>query len=198
MAICLIYVINNKNSLNHVTLQKQPHEVFCKKKCSQEFCKIHKKTPVPESLFYQSCWPAFSRIPATVDQLFLEYLHLWINFFKNAQICKTTRSSHRSCAIKNGVLKNFTKFTRKHLCQSLFFNEFARLTPATLLKKRLQGQIQGAGAPGARAHSNFSQKKNFPQAKKYDINKIYQIKLRLTIAETKNTFRAFRFFHKHY
>ena len=37
---------------------------------------------------------------------------------------------------KNGVLKNFTKSTGKHLCQSLFFNEVEGLTPATLLKKR--------------------------------------------------------------
>ena len=32
------------------------------------------------------------------------------------------RSSHRRYSIKKGVLKNFTKFTGKHLCQSLFFN----------------------------------------------------------------------------
>ena len=43
---------------------------------------------------------------------------------------------------KKGVLRNFTKFTGKHLCQSLFlslqslfFNPFPR--PATWLKKRL-------------------------------------------------------------
>ena len=38
---------------------------------------------------------------------------------------------------KKGVLKNFPKFTVKHLCQSLFFNKVARLRPPTLLKKRL-------------------------------------------------------------
>ena len=38
---------------------------------------------------------------------------------------------------KKGVLRNFTKFTGKHLCQGLFFNEVAGLRPATLLKKRL-------------------------------------------------------------
>ena len=38
---------------------------------------------------------------------------------------------------KKGLLKNFTKFTGKRLCWSLFFNEVAGL-PATLLKKRLQ------------------------------------------------------------
>ena len=38
---------------------------------------------------------------------------------------------------KKGVLKNFVKFTGKHLCQSLFSNKVAGLKPATLLKKRL-------------------------------------------------------------
>ena len=36
-----------------------------------------------------------------------------------------------------GILKYFTKFTGKHLCQSLFFNKIAGLRPATLLKKGL-------------------------------------------------------------
>ena len=31
------------------------------------------------------------------------------------------RSSHQRCSIKKGALKNFAKFTGKHLCQSLFF-----------------------------------------------------------------------------
>ena len=46
------------------------------------------------------------------------------------------RSSHR-CFLKKGVLKNIAKFTGKHLCQSLFLNKAAVLTPARLLKKRL-------------------------------------------------------------
>ena len=36
-----------------------------------------------------------------------------------------------------GVLKNFTKFTGKHLCHSLSFNKVTCLRPATLSKKRL-------------------------------------------------------------
>ena len=35
-------------------------------------------------------------------------------------------SSHQGRSIKKGVLRNFTKFTEKHLCQSLFFNKVAR------------------------------------------------------------------------
>ena len=39
---------------------------------------------------------------------------------------------------KKSVLNNFSKFTGKHLCQSLLFNKIAGLRPATLLKKRLR------------------------------------------------------------
>ena len=47
------------------------------------------------------------------------------------------RSSHRRCSLRKGVLRNFVKFTGKHLCQSLLFNKVAGLRPATLLKKKL-------------------------------------------------------------
>ena len=41
------------------------------------------------------------------------------------------------CSVKKDVLRNFTKFTGKHLRHSLFFNKVASLRHATLLKKRL-------------------------------------------------------------
>ena len=41
------------------------------------------------------------------------------------------------CSVKKGVLGNFSKFTGKHLCQSLFLNKNAGLRPPPLLKKRL-------------------------------------------------------------
>ena len=45
------------------------------------------------------------------------------------------RSSRPEVFCKKGVLRNFTKFTGKHLCQSLFFNKDEGLRPTTLLKK---------------------------------------------------------------
>ena len=48
-----------------------------------------------------------------------------------------SRNSRPEEFCKKGVLRNFTKFTGKHLCQSLFFNKVAGLSPAALLKKRL-------------------------------------------------------------
>ena len=65
---------------------------------------------------------------------------------KKHQRCSTSfyRSSRwgeggrgRGVLCKKGILKNFAKFTGKHLCQSLFFNKVAGLRPATLLKERL-------------------------------------------------------------
>ena len=47
------------------------------------------------------------------------------------------RRSHREVFCKKDVLRNFTKFTGKHMCQSLFFNKVAGLRPAILLKRRL-------------------------------------------------------------
>ena len=47
-----------------------------------------------------------------------------------------SRSSHQRCSVKKGVLRNFAKFTGKHLCQSLFLINLQD-APATLLKKRL-------------------------------------------------------------
>ena len=47
------------------------------------------------------------------------------------------RSSHHRCSIEKGVLKQSTKCTGKHLCQSLFLIKVSGLRPATLLKKRL-------------------------------------------------------------
>ena len=44
---------------------------------------------------------------------------------------------HFTGVCKKCVLRNFAKFTEKHLRQSLFFNKVTGLRPVTLLKKRL-------------------------------------------------------------
>ena len=59
------------------------------------------------------------------------------NIFTSFFIIMISQSSYPDVFCKKGVLRNFTKFTGRHLCQSLFFNKAAGLSPATLLKKRL-------------------------------------------------------------
>ena len=62
-------------------------------------------------------------------------LHYGQNFWRIA--IKNTEAVAGTCSVNNGVIKHFTKFTEKQLCQSFFFNKVASLCPATLLKKRL-------------------------------------------------------------
>ena len=65
---------------------------------SCEFCEIFKNT-----FFTEHLW--------TTASMTLKYEILIV------------RSSHQRCSIKIGVLKFFSKFTGKHLCQSLFLNK---------------------------------------------------------------------------
>ena len=52
--------------------------------------------------------------------------HKLSTYYYNADVCKDPndyRSSRSEVFCKKRVLKNFEKFTGKHLCQSLFFNK---------------------------------------------------------------------------
>ena len=60
-----------------------------------------------------------------------------LHILKLIRFLLTTRSSHQRCSVMKGILRNFAKFTGKHLCQGLFFNQVVGLGPAALLKKRL-------------------------------------------------------------
>ena len=44
------------------------------------------------------------------------------------------RSSHCRCSVKKAILKNFAKFTEKHLRQGLFFNKVAEHMWTTFLQ----------------------------------------------------------------
>ena len=65
----------------------------------------------------------------------LKHLNVKIQEAKSKNVVITDRSSRPEVFCKKGVLRNFAKFTGKHLCQSLFFNKVAGLRPATLLKR---------------------------------------------------------------
>ena len=67
----------------------------------------------------------------TLTKLFLKQL-----FFSAA--VWNARNSRPEVFYKTVVLTNFTKFSGKHLCQSLFLN---KVVPATLLKKETLAQV---------------------------------------------------------
>ena len=47
---------------------------------------------------------------------------------------RENRSSHQRCSVKKGVLRNFTKFTGKHLYQSLSRRFWHRFFPVNVVK----------------------------------------------------------------
>ena len=67
------------------------------------------------------CFPAnfvkFSRTP--FSQSTSGRLLLWLIKYEILIV----RRSHQRCSVEKGVLKNFIKFTGKHLCQNPFFNK---------------------------------------------------------------------------
>ena len=56
---------------------------------------------------------------------FTVYSHLKRTLDDPWKLATEVRSSRPEVFCKKGVLRNFTKFTGKRLCQSLFFNEVA-------------------------------------------------------------------------
>ena len=64
-----------------------------------------------------------------VDHFYLHHLF--------PKCCTISRSSCPEVFCKKGLLRNFAKFTEKHLCQSLFYNKRAGMRSTTLIKRRL-------------------------------------------------------------
>ena len=57
------------------------------------------------------------------------------------ELSKTIRSSHQRCSVRKSVLRNFTKFTGEHLCQSLFYNNFIKKLSCNFIKKETLAQV---------------------------------------------------------
>ena len=81
--------------------------------------------------YYQSMTQSFEK-DTVVSTHYWQYLKM-----KNpsrVKIDSSLRSSQQGCSIKRGALRNFTKFTGKHQCQSLFFNKVPHLRQLYLKK----------------------------------------------------------------
>ena len=58
--------------------------------------------------------------------------HKLSNYYCNADVCKDPgdyRNIRPEMFCKKGVLRNFAKYTGKHLCHGLFFNKVAGVRP---------------------------------------------------------------------
>ena len=115
--------------------------------CSPAFCFNIGKKLWRHVLFSSTCFWYCRKYPKNDNQI--------CQLLSSACFQKHFSSSRADVFCRKGVLRNFTKFTRKHLCQSLFFNKVALLKtrlwhrcfpvnlvkflrpPATSLKKRL-------------------------------------------------------------
>ena len=88
---------------------------------------------------FEESTSVFASVTADVYYCGIAVLEVSQNFLENIRVRVrfTYRSSHRRRSIEKNVLKNFAKFTGKHLCQSLIFDKVAGIGPVTLLKKRL-------------------------------------------------------------
>ena len=58
-----------------------------------------------------------------------------LKFFRYKYEVHSSTSSLPEVFCKKGGLKNFAKFIKKQLCQSLFFNKVAGVRPVILLKR---------------------------------------------------------------
>ena len=78
---------------------------------------------------YQQLQASKLRVILCSDILNLFFWRFWIDakrcscFTLYLHLHCIVRNSHRRCCVKKGVLKNVVKFTRQHLCQSLFFDK---------------------------------------------------------------------------
>ena len=81
----------------------------------------------PSGSNWYICFSVCIIIYSFVFQFFLHYYWYWYN-------------QKQSCGgvLQKSLLTMFSKFTMKHMCYSLIFNEFAELQILTLSKKRLQ------------------------------------------------------------
>ena len=104
---------------------------------SPYFVLSSKTTPLPLSCFKITSCLFLRQLFITVFVRNFD-LAIFITCMSKFDIQSTNdRNSRPEVFCKKVVLRNFAKFTGKHLCQSLFFNKVAGLKSPTLLKKRL-------------------------------------------------------------
>ena len=92
------------------------------------FCCIYIQT----SQYKGSYAPTFGLLYTQLFTVGMFLLYMWFSWICFVSYIEKfekilLRSSHQSCSVRIGVVRNFTKSTGKHLCKSLFFNKVAGL-----------------------------------------------------------------------
>ena len=90
---------------------------------------IHPLLPQKRKYYFNECKTiqSYNRVDAKFQ--------IAKNLINNLNSISNGKSSRPEVFCQKSILRNFVKFTGKHLCQSLFFNKVAALRPATLLNK---------------------------------------------------------------
>ena len=99
---------------SHVNQKKAFADIF-RNKCSWKFRNIHRKAPSPFLI-------KFLKRNSSKGVFLLILRKFLIKIFLHNHIFSLPyfRLSHQRCFLRKGVLRNFAKFTGKHLRQSLF------------------------------------------------------------------------------
>ena len=104
----------------------QKPEMFCKKRCSEKYRKVHTKTPVPESLFNEVAGldPATSLKEKTPIEVFSDEF---------CKMLKTTPPSYCFCSTEkyftNKILKNFLRKEKNgNLYQSFISFSYSKIS----------------------------------------------------------------------
>ena len=81
--------------------------------------------------------------PATTTFLSVVFFIENVVFFRNKirKNTKSSRSRRPEVFCKKDALRNFPKFTGKHLCLRLFFNKVADLRSSNFIKRESQAQV---------------------------------------------------------
>ena len=100
------------------------------------FIHLERFTQVAGCLNVFSRWPDSKLLPVTGNFIRevswnhakIQHGALCNNGCRLLAVSYSFRNSRLEVLCEKGVLRNFTKFTGKHLCQSLFFNKVAGLS----------------------------------------------------------------------
>ena len=115
-------------------LFRSSHRIYSVEKCVlKNFANFPAKKPLCLSLFLIALQVEISSKTASIcftskyynKQQWRVWTRLDLERVQSKYFFKTYRSSHPKVFCKKGVVRNFTKFTGKHLCQSLYFKKVA-------------------------------------------------------------------------